>query len=65
MDACQKEELCTYLQIEEFEDPTTYQEEEPEAPDQANEELQEDLIATPPEEDLGDEMDGEKSYEED
>ena len=42
-----------------------YQEEETEAHDQTNEEIQEDFIATPPEEDLGDETNSEKYYEED
>lgn len=65
MDALHKEEPCTHPKNEEFENHTTYQEEEPKAPDQADEELQEDLIVDPPKEDLGDEIEGEDSYEED
>ena len=42
-----------------------YQKEDLEAPYQNNEEPQEDLIGTAPEEYLSDEMDGEKYYEED
>jgi hypothetical protein len=46
---------------------SSYKEEEPKTPDtvdQIDEEPEEDLIAAPLEEDLGDEMDGEDSHEE-